>query len=124
LTALNMTGLRFSIANPMKIILILGVVAGLTLSASAQNFTAPARTQQVQRKKAPPPVRRREVTGVIPRAIRGGNPLQMLNPRAPARYGTAQESVLTVRAYSRRTSIDEPNYPGKWKGIKFFSFLF
>lgn len=27
-----------------------------------------------------------EVTGVIPRAIRGGNPLEMLNPFAPAKY--------------------------------------
>ena len=61
---------------------------------------------------------------MIPRAFRGGNPLQMLNPRAPARYGTAEESVLTERAYARRTVVDDPTYPGKWKGIKFFTFLF
>ena len=109
----------------MKTLLILGLVlAAITVSASAQNFTAPARTQQVQRKKAPPPTSRREVTGVIPRAIRGGNPLQMLNPRAPARYGTAEQSVLTERAYTRRTPVDDPSYPGKWRGIKFFTFLF
>jgi hypothetical protein len=109
----------------MKTFLILSLfLAAISASVPAQNFTAPARPQQVQRKKAPPPVSRREVTGVIPRAIRGGNPLQMLNPRAPARYGTAEESVLTVRTYSRRTPVDEPTYPGKWKGIKFFTFLF
>ena len=109
----------------MKPFLIVSLfLVGITASVSAQNFTAPARTQQVQRKKAPPPTSRREVTGVIPRAIRGGNPLQMLNPRAPARYGTAEESVLTVRSYSPRTPVDEPSYPGKWKGIKFFTFLF
>jgi len=39
---------------------------------------------------------------VIPRAIRGGNPLQMLNPFAPAKYGTAEENV----------SLD-PNVPEK-----------
>jgi hypothetical protein len=65
-----------------------------------------------ERKKAPPPFSTRDVTGVIPRAIRGGNPLQMLNPRAPARYGTSLESV-----------IFDP-YEGKWKGIKFLTLLF
>ena len=35
-----------------------------------------------------------EVTGVIPRIIRGGDPLQMLNPFAPAKYGTAQEDTV------------------------------
>jgi hypothetical protein len=37
----------------------------------------------------------------------------MLNPGAPARYGTAVES----------TSFD-PNIPGKWKGIKLFEIFF
>jgi hypothetical protein len=109
----------------MKTFLFLGlVIAAMTASASAQNFTAPARTQQMQRKKAPPPISRRDVTGVIPRAVRGGNPLQMLNPRAPARYGTAEESVLYEPSYPRRSVIDDPNYPGKWRGIKFFTLLF
>jgi hypothetical protein len=55
----------------------------------------------------------RDVSGVIPRAIRGGAPLQMLNPRAPAKYGTAEENV----------SLD-PDVPGKGNGIKFFSISF
>jgi hypothetical protein len=50
---------------------------------------------------------------VIPRALRGGDPLQMLNPRAPAKYGTAGENV----------SLD-PDVPGKGNGIKFFSISF
>jgi hypothetical protein len=53
------------------------------------------------------------VSGVIPRAIRGGNPLQMLNPFAPAKYGTAEENV----------SLD-PDIPGKGNGINFFSISF
>jgi hypothetical protein len=53
------------------------------------------------------------VSGVIPRAVRGGNPLQMLNPFAPAKFGTAEENV----------SFD-PDIPGKWKGINFFSISF
>jgi hypothetical protein len=50
---------------------------------------------------------------VIPRAIRGGNPLQMLNPLAPAKYGTAAESV----------SVD-PDVPGRVNGINFVSISF
>ena len=53
------------------------------------------------------------VSGVIPRAIRGGNPLQMLNPFAPAKYGTAEDNV----------SFD-PDVPGKVNGINFFSVSF
>jgi hypothetical protein len=55
----------------------------------------------------------RDVSGVIPRAIRGGDPLQMLNPRAAAKYGTAEENV----------SLD-PDVPGKGNGINFFSISF
>jgi hypothetical protein len=53
------------------------------------------------------------VSGVIPRAIHGGNLLQMLNPFAPPRYSTAEENV----------SFD-PDVPGKANGIKFFSVSF
>lgn len=60
------------------------------------------------------PLRRAGVYGVFPRAFaRGRNPLQMLNPRAPAKYGTAEQSV----------SFD-PHVPGKWNGIKLFEIVF
>ena len=53
------------------------------------------------------------ISGVIPRAIRGGNPLQMLNPLAPTKYGTAEENVSL-----------NPDVPGKWNGINLFSISF
>jgi len=53
---------------------------------------------------------------VIPRAVRGGNPLQMLNPRAPARYGTSLDAVSL--------DLTDLYHPGKWRGIKFFEFRF
>ena len=56
---------------------------------------------------------RPQVTGVIARAIRGGNPLQMLNPLAPAKYGTAEENVVL-----------DSDVPGKWDGIKLLSISF
>ena len=54
-----------------------------------------------------------QVTGVIARAIRSGNPLQMLNPLAPAKYGTAEENVVL-----------NPDVPGKWDGIKLLGISF
>ena len=99
----------------MKTHLIAGLIcAAIAGSAAAQTFTAPAtpRTEQQSRQRRAPELTREPVTGVIPRAVRGGNPLQMLNPAAPARYGTAEESVV----------IDP--YTGKWRGIKFLTFNF
>ncbi len=52
--------------------------------------------------------------GVIPRAIRSGNPLQMINPFAPAEYGGSQEVV-------RHENGDPYQNP---KGIKFVSYTF
>jgi hypothetical protein len=69
--------------------------------------------QHARQTRQPATLSTREVSGVIPRAIRGGNPLQMLNLSAPAKYGTANESV----------SID-PDVPGKVNGIIFVSIPF
>jgi hypothetical protein len=54
-----------------------------------------------------------QVTGVIPHMIQGGNPLQMLNPFAPEKYGTAQENT-----------VSDPDVPGQGDGIKLFSISF
>lgn len=66
-------------------------------------------------RQTPPPaaISEQAVSGVIPHAIRGGSSLQMLNPLAPAKYGTAEENV----------SLD-PDIPGKGNGIKLFSISF
>jgi hypothetical protein len=96
--------------------LLIAFLAGLVATASAQELTAPIGPQKpVRAMPTPPPVAvRPAVQGVVPRAFGPGrNPLQMLNPWAPARYGTWVES----------TSFD-PNIPGKWNGIKFFEILF
>jgi len=99
----------------MKILMI-AFLAGLVTTASAQTFTAPIGPQKpVRAMPTPPPVTLRPaVRGVVPRAFGPGrNPLQMLNPWAPARYGNWVES----------TSFD-PDIPGKWQGIKLFEILF
>ncbi|HYY13031.1 MAG TPA: hypothetical protein VE758_01210 [Chthoniobacterales bacterium] len=93
--------------------LILLLTASIGFAANPPTYTAPIRARAPRKPPAPPPIYRENVQGVVPRAVRGGNPLQMFNPNAPAKYGTSIES----------TSFD-PDVPGKWKGIKLFEFLF
>ena len=51
--------------------------------------------------------------GAVQVAIRTGRPLQLINPAAPARYGTGQEHAS-----------HDPNDPGKPKGIVFWAWNF
>ena len=90
-------------------LLIMTAVAAM---GAPQTLTAPIRSHAVRKPAPPPAIFRENVQGVVPRAVRGGNPLQMLNPNAPARYGTAEQSVV----------IDPET--GKWKGIKLFEIIF
>ena len=91
------------------------VLIALAATAGAQTLETTISKKRQQKKIAPPPpVSKQQVEGVIPRAFQpGGNPLQMINPYAPAaKYGTADQHVV----------IDPET--GKWKGIKLFTILF
>ena len=59
------------------------------------------------------PLFERDISGVISRAIRGGNWVQMVNPRAPTKYGTSEESV----------SLD-PGFPARGTESSLSAFLF
>lgn len=102
-------------------------VVGMMLiagAAFAQTYTAPTAPRRVPGpQKPPPPLPAREPGGVIPRAIRSGNPLQMVNPFAPARYGTSQQSVALRPEFPGQRN-GKPEDPGKWNGIKLFEFYF
>ena len=91
------------------------IAAAVTPVVAAETFVAPV-TPKRQRHRPPPPISKPDVDGVIPRAVRGGNPLQMLNPRAPRKYGTSQDAVVF--------DVSDFYHGGKWKGIKFFEFRF
>ena len=94
----------------MKKLVMLGIlmtIAGLALAApQKKTFSARVKT------RPPPPIKKENTDGVLPRATRGGNPFQMLNPKAPAQYGKAEDSVV----------LDPET--GKWKGIKLFTINF
>src|SRR5438105_14570182 len=99
----------------MKISMI-AILAALVTTVSAQEFRAPIGPQKpVRAMPTPPPISERPAfEGVVPRGLGPGrNPFQILNPCAPARYGTWVDS----------TSFD-PNHPGKWNGIKLFEIVF
>ena len=87
------------------------IATAIAVSAEPQGLSTPAGKKHVKVQK-PAPVMRSEVRGVIPRAIFGGNPIQMFNPRAPAKYGTAEQSV----AYNPLT--------GKYDQIKLVEIVF
>ena len=99
----------------MKKVFAAAAVALVSGAAFAQTFTAPAQPQRPIQAgpRRPPPITGRDVQGVVPRAIRGGNPAQMVNPRAPAQYGTAEQSVAV-----------KPDGSGRWNGIKLFEIVF
>jgi hypothetical protein len=111
----------------MKTYLIAALLIAAALTsvvAETNTFVAPA-TPKKQRERPAPAITKREVDGVIPRAIRGGNPLQMLNPRAPRKYGTSQEAVcFDPEPMNQRPGSNGQTDAGKWKGIKFFVFNF
>jgi hypothetical protein len=51
--------------------------------------------------------------GVVQVAVRQGQPLQLINPVAPVRYGNGQQHVM-----------HDPEDPGKPKGISLFAWSF
>jgi len=87
----------------------------LVVPAGAETYTVRAPRDKSKPRQTPnaPVSQKVEVTGVVPRAVRGGNLLQMFNPKAPRKYGTSQEAITY-----------DQNDPAKWKGIKFFEFRF
>src|SRR4030095_4949503 len=90
----------------MKKLLAIVVTTLISSAAFAQTYTAPVVTRKAPGPPQPaPPLPALAPSGVVPRAFSAGNPLQMLTPAAPARYGTAQQSVAL-----------KPEEPGKRNG--------
>ena len=102
----------------MKKLVLLGVlmvVAGLAFAQSPRpqkkTFTAKT-TGKPHPSQTAPPLRREATEGSLARAARGGNPLQLLNPKAPAVYGRAEDNVF----------LDPET--GKWKGFRLLTINF
>jgi hypothetical protein len=107
-------------------LLVLCLLATAASSVVGETYRAPIeRTRQKQQRERPAPLTPGKVGGVIPRGIRGGNFLQMFNPKAPAKYGTSREAIVYDPSPMNSVPAQNgQNDPGKWKGIKFFVFNF
>jgi hypothetical protein len=62
--------------------------------------------------------------GVIPRAIRSGNPLQLINPFAPAKYGNGSNMTSSTTGQGSASSRVPPGDPGTSETFKIFSWEF
>ena len=82
------------------------------LTATTTTTTTATGTVTTQLPKPVPPSAAPIVPteGAVQVALRTGNPIQLINPAAPARYGNSQEHVS-----------HDPNDPGKPKGIVLFA---
>ncbi len=107
-------------------LLVLCLLVTAATSVFAETYRAPIqRTRQKSQRERPVPLAPGKVDGVIPRGIRGGNFLQMFNPKAPAKYGTSQEAICYDPSPMNKTPAQNGQTDsGKWKGIKFFVFNF
>ena len=73
---------------------VAGAADAQTTTTTRQTFTAPVGPDRERTVRREPPVRAAREAGAIPRAAKGGNPAQMLNPMAPRRdYGTPDDTV-------------------------------
>ena len=104
-------------ATTLTIVLVATLAACDQASAATSQHASSHSTTLVQRRhsvQSRRPAREAgpHVTGVIPREIRSGNPLQMLNPLALAKYAAEENVVLN------------PDVPGKWDGIKLLRISF
>ena len=93
--------------------LALGLCSGVCLGQGLEATQGNPKIALPAKPTASPPVRPSARGGVVFTAVRNGNPIQMLNPAAPARYGNAQDHVTY-----------DPQNPGKPKGIKLFEWTF
>ncbi len=62
--------------------------------------------------------------GVIPRAVRSGNPLQLINPFAPAKYGNGSNMTTSATGQGSASSRVPPGDPGTAETFKIFSWEF
>ncbi len=117
----------------MKTLPLVLTVAASLLGASALHAQTTVTTRSTDGRKTKTTITSRRVTaaqqsrvvnapvaigprtdGVIPRAIRSGNALQMINPAAPAEYGNGQDVT--------RHDVDDPFQ--RPQGIKLYAIEF
>jgi hypothetical protein len=85
----------------------------LTTTTTTIARPAPTAPPGIERKRSPQAVPLVPSEGAVQVAVRTRQPLQMVNPLAPARYGSGQERAM-----------HDQKDPGKPKGSVLWSFVF
>jgi hypothetical protein len=101
--------------------ILLATATSMTFGQGQGELTTTTTTTTTQRKVQKPPPRNERpaaarivpTEGAVQMAIRTGQPIQLINPAAPARFGNGQEHVS-----------HDPNDPGKPKGMVLFAWSF
>jgi len=102
----------------MKKLIVFAAGALIAGSAFAQgNISAP-----VVPRRTLPPVSAPQAEGGLQRGVRVGNPVQMFNPFAPARYGEGREFVAPRDEYVEVRPRSQARTAAV--GLKLFSFSF
>jgi hypothetical protein len=112
----------------IPILAALGVLAYATaVSAQEVIFVKPSTEPSAKKKIEPkePKIDEGSRTGgVVPRAIRSGNPLQLINPFAPAKYGNGSNMTTQSTGQGSDSSGAAPGETGKPETFKIFSWEF
>ncbi len=103
----------------MKTLIIFAAGAVLAGSALGQgnNISAP-----VVQRNALPPLSPAQSEGGLQRGVRVGNPLQMINPAAPVKYGSGRDFVTPKDEAPLRPSNGHGHTEAP--GLRLFSFTF
>ncbi len=107
----------------IRILAVLGLLA-FSMAAYAEDivFVKPLvdpKTKKIVKPEEPKIDEGSRTGGVVPRAIRSGNPLQLINPFAPAKFGNG--SNMTMNATTEQGSTQPTERP---IAIKVFSYEF
>ena len=110
----------------MKKTLLIVSLCTLALPAfsqtSTQNFTA-RYGRRAQR--ATPPTAEPRDEGAIQRAVRKGNPLQLINPFAPKEFGSGQDMVVYQEPQGPAPDPEQRHNPQpRPVGVRLLSFFF
>ena len=105
----------------MKTFLFIFLTALAASSLYAQDFVARAPRVPQPEKKAPKATEQSLSEGSIQHAAHFRNPLEIVNPLAPAEYGSGRQYVYYDESDPGQRPVGRKENP---KGIKLFTFVF
>ncbi|MGI9086212.1 MAG: hypothetical protein ACR2HH_00490 [Chthoniobacterales bacterium] len=93
--------------------------AAVAKNVDAQSYSAPINGNRQERAQRPPtPVYREKAVGAFVRGAHGGNPLQLINPRAPRKYrGSPEDTVVADTPSSSSPQRNRGESPNRYAAV-------